>query len=129
VRGGAVDIYPGGFRDYVLSHAPKVEEPPRPQKKKSEAPPPRDEERAKKAAFEAQRLAARGQEKRKRRIEELEKAIADGDKELGAMRAKLKEDPGGDWAKIAELASREQALAKRVDLMMGEWAKLSMEHE
>ena len=45
------------------------------------------------------------------------------------MRAKLKEDPGGDWAKVAELASREQALAKRVDQMMGEWAKLAVERE
>ena len=43
------------------------------------------------------------------------------------MRAKLKEDPAGDWAKIAELASQEQALAKRVDLLMGEWTKLSEE--
>ena len=101
--------------------------------KKSEPPPRPAEssergEREKKAAFEAQRLAVRAEEKRKRRIEELEKAIADGDAQLATLRAKLKEDPGGDWAKVAELASEEQSLAKRVDLMMTEWARLSVEH-
>jgi ATP-binding cassette, subfamily F, member 3 len=142
VRGGTVDIYPGGFRDYVASHAPKGDETekleksrgrrerdeggsPRGGAKKSE--PPKETEAAKKAAFEAQRLAVRGNEKRKRRIEELEKAIANGDAQLAVLRAKLKEDPGGDWAKVAELASQEQSLAKRVDLMMSEWAKLSTE--
>ena len=51
--------------------------------------------------------------------------IADGEQQLATMRAKLKEDPAGDWAKVAALASQEQALAKRVDVLMAEWAKLS----
>jgi len=139
VRDGVVDIYPGGFRDYVASRAPK----PDPEEglergrgnrkdrsngaKKSEAPRPPDDEAAKKQAFEAQRSVVRAQERRKRRIEELEKMIADGEVQLLAMRTKLKEDPGGDWAKLAQLASQEQALAKRVDLMMLEWGKLSEE--
>ena len=69
----------------------------------------------------------RAEERKKRRIDELEKMIADGELQLVAMRAKLKEDPGGDWAKLAQLASQEQALAKRVDLLMVEWGKLSEE--
>ncbi len=153
VRDGAVDIYPGGFRDYVAAHAPKEDEAEKLEKgkggrhqssgkkaepsgasgkngKRPEPPSAQEDERAKKAAFEAQRAAVRGQEKRKRRIEELEKSIADGDKQLATLRAKLKEDPGGDWAKVAELATQEQALAKRVDLMMIEWARLSFgQHE
>ena len=167
VRDGVVDIYPGGFRDYVASHVPDVasEAPPRRAEKlekgrgareegrsnaangassanagnsgnskKNESPAAKDakdkdDERARKAAFEAQRASVRAQEKRKRRVEELEKAIAEGDKELSTLRAKLKEDPGGDWAKVAELATQEQALSKRVDLMMTEWAKLSVERE
>ena len=146
VRDGTVDVYPGGFRDYVASQALKGDETEKLERsrgrrerddggasrgaqKKSEPPPApaKDAEGAKKAAFEAQRLAVRTNEKRKRRIEELEKAIADGDAQLALLRAKLKEDPGGDWAKIAELASQEQSLAKRVDLMMTEWARLSVE--
>jgi ATP-binding cassette subfamily F protein 3 len=43
------------------------------------------------------------------------------------MRMKLKEDPGGDWAKLAEMAKQEQALSQKVDRMMSEWAKLSEE--
>ena len=50
-------------------------------------------------------------------------------KSLEEMRSKLKEDPGGDWAKVAEMAAAEQALSKRVDVMMSEWAKLSEEAE
>jgi ATP-binding cassette subfamily F protein 3 len=137
VRDGVVDIYPGGFRDYVGSRAPKADpeeglERARRKKdrgaaKKSEPPKPIDEEAVKKLAFEAQRQAVRAQERKKRRIDELEKMIADGELQLVAMRAKLKEDPGGDWAKLAQLASQEQALAKRVDLLMVEWGKLSEE--
>jgi ATP-binding cassette subfamily F protein 3 len=148
VRDGVVDVYPGGFRDYVASRAPKVEpeegvergrggkkERSSSNGKKSEArtteaklaAKPVDDEAAKKLAFEAQRQAVRTAERRKRRIEELEKMIADADVQLLAMRAKLKEDPGGDWAKLAQLASQEQALAKRVDAMMAEWGKLSEE--
>jgi ATP-binding cassette subfamily F protein 3 len=145
VRDGAVEVYPGGFRDYVAAHAPKAAEngdgdPARLERgraaaakaaakkeKKSEPPPPKEDDRAKRAAFEAQRQAARGAEKRKRRLEELEKMIADGERQLATMRGKLKEDPAGDWAKVAALASEEQALSRRVDLMMGEWAKLSEE--
>ena len=43
------------------------------------------------------------------------------------MRAELREDPAGDWAKLAEMAKKEQALGKRVEAMLNEWAKLSAE--
>jgi ATP-binding cassette subfamily F protein 3 len=146
VRDGTVDVYPGGFRDFVASQKPRVDETEKLEKARARKERERDrkpepatiavadgaarsagDERARKAAFEAQRQAARGQEKRKRRIEELESLIADGERQLGEMRGKLKEDPAGDWAKVAALASQEQALAKRVDLLMSEWTKLSEE--
>ena len=41
------------------------------------------------------------------------------------IRDKLKQDPGGDWARLAEMAGREQELAKKVDTMVAEWTKLS----
>ena len=127
VRDGVVDIYPGGFKDYVAAHlAPKKEEP-RPEARKKAAPPPVAEldERAKKQAYEAQRQQTREKEKRKRRVEELEGLIAAGEKQLVEMREKLREDPAGDWAKVAKMAAEEQALSKRVDAMMTEWTKLS----
>ncbi len=129
VRDGAVDIYPGGFTDDVAAHVvPQVEAKPEPVARGKKEPAPsvsRDDERAKKAAYEAQRQASRDKEKKEKRAEELERLIADGEKQLEEMRAKLREDPGGDWAKLAKMAAEEQALTKRVDAMMSEWAKLS----
>ena len=57
----------------------------------------------------------------------IEKSIAEGEKELDAMRAKLKSAPGDDWEKLAELAKNEQALQRKVDSMLVEWAQLSEE--
>jgi ATP-binding cassette subfamily F protein 3 len=39
----------------------------------------------------------------------------------------LKEDPGGDWAKLAKMAAEEQSLSKKVESLMSEWEKLSQE--
>jgi hypothetical protein len=75
--------------------------------------------------LEAQKQVARDREKQQKRVKELEGLIAAGEKQLAEMRSKLREDPGGDWAKLAKLAAEEQAVAKRVDAMMAEWARLS----
>jgi ATP-binding cassette subfamily F protein 3 len=141
VRDGVVDIYPGGFRDYVAAHAAKA--PPANltrggANKKSERPPPQSAKaqerkapdtsaRDKQRAFEDQKNRAREGERKKKRVVELEKSIADGERELEAMRVQLREDPAGDWAKLAEMAKKEQALGKRVEAMMLEWTKLSTE--
>ncbi len=129
VRDGKVEIYQGGFRDFVAAHAPKVDDfPPMPSQKKKESvrPPPKDEAQGR-ASFEAQRLAAREKEKKKRRVVELEQTIASAEKELARLRADLREDPQGNWEKLAQMAKAEQALTKRVDAMMSEWARLSEE--
>jgi len=148
VRDGRVEIYQGGFYDYS-SHVeqmaaeqaakekakaeaqPKAKAEPRP-KAKADAqangkldPHAKTEIAGGRQSFEAQRQAARDRERRKRRLEELEKSIASAEKNLIEMRAQLREDPGGDWAKLAERAKAEQALSKKVDQMMSEWATLS----
>ncbi len=145
VRDGKVDIYPGGFRDYSAAHLEKAEAVVADtamtrggggqKAKKSEKPPPnappaKDEAAAlkdKQRAFEDQKNKARALERRQKRVVELEKTIALGEKELAAMREKLKEDPGGDWAKLAEMAKKEQALGREVEAMMLEWTRLSTE--
>jgi ATP-binding cassette subfamily F protein 3 len=136
VRDGKVDIYPGGFRDYAAAHAPVVEEAPPDRKwgkqpKKSEPPPPpppgAKEEAQRRQAFEDQKNRARAVEKRKKRVQELESSIAIGEEQLRILREELRADPGGNWAKLAERAKEEQALAKKVDVMMTEWTKLSEE--
>lgn len=125
VRDAKVDIFPGGFSDFVASTStPRTTpEKPAPVRTKSNAPP--QDEAARKKQHEAQKQQARDRERQQRRVKELEDLIAAGEKQLAEMRAKLREDPGGNWAKLAELAAEEQAVARRVDSMMAEWEKLS----
>jgi ATP-binding cassette subfamily F protein 3 len=82
---------------------------------------------AKRRAFEAERAAARAFERKKKRVKELEAEIASSEAELERRRDELKQDPGGNWAKLADLARQEQALAKRLDAAMTEWMALSEE--
>jgi len=79
------------------------------------------------STYEDRKQATREKEKRKRRIAELENSIAVGETELQVLRDALKADPAGDWSKLAEMAEREQDLARRIESMMAEWAKLSEE--
>ena len=127
LRDRKVDVYPGGFRDYMSSLAPSA--PPRREEKKKSLPPPDTgkEDADRRRAFDEQKNRARALERKKKRILELEKAIAEGEKDLERLRAELREDPGGDWARLAERAKQEQALSKKVDVMMAEWTKLSGE--
>jgi ATP-binding cassette, subfamily F, member 3 len=126
VRDGKAEVYPGGFKDFErVASRPKTAPPPA-----AETAKPRDGKTGKDKAverYEEQKAAARAAEKKKKRIQELESSIATGEKDLDALRGKLKEDPGGDWEKLAKMAQEEQALTKRVDAMLVEWARLSEE--
>jgi ATP-binding cassette subfamily F protein 3 len=125
VRDGKVDIYPGGFSDFVSATTPKqAEEPKAPPARAKSVSPPRGDEGGR-AKHEAQKQQARERERQKRRVKELEDLIAAGEKQLAEMRAKLREDPGGDWEKLAELAAEEQAVTQRVEAMVAEWERLA----
>jgi ATP-binding cassette subfamily F protein 3 len=132
VRDGKVEVFSGGFSDFAAAHDEgRASVVPRAQKKLAEPvriskPPPADDD-AKKKTHEAQKQASRDRERRQRRVKELEDLIAAGERQLAEMRDALKEDPGGDWEKIARMAAEEQALARKVDQMMSEWSKLSEE--
>ena len=145
VRDAHVDIYPGGFRDWsemrervAAEDATRL----RDEKERDRAASKRAEvkknEQARtaaaaatapgadrKASYDQQRQVSRERERRVKRIGELENSIALGEAELSVLRDKLKGDPGGNWAKLAEMATKEQALAKRLETMMSEWTKLS----
>ena len=126
VRDGKAEPYPGGFKDYERFGRPQ---PPPPE------PPPRaQQQEAGKSGkdkavekYEEQKQAARALEKKKKRIQELEASIATGEKDLDALRGKLKTAPGDDWEKLAKMAQEEQALTRKVDSMLVEWARLSEE--
>ncbi|MDB4944181.1 MAG: ATPase component of transporter [Labilithrix sp.] len=127
VRDGRVELYPGGFSDFAAASAAKVpaKVERRPEKKK-EAPAAAPEAE-KKNRHEAQKQVSRDRGKKERRFKDLEELIAAGEKQLTDLRAQLREDPAGDWAKLARMATEEQALARRVDQMMAEWTTLGEE--
>jgi ATP-binding cassette, subfamily F, member 3 len=75
----------------------------------------------------ARRAASRELEKKKKRAERLEGEIADGEKELFALRDELRQAPGDDWEKLHVISQKEQALKKKVDSLMSEWERLSIE--
>jgi ATP-binding cassette subfamily F protein 3 len=125
IKDGSIDVYPGSFREYEKAARPPVPERPvrQPETRPREAVSQEDP----KQRYENQRQAARNLEKKKRRVQELEAAIASGEKDLDALRLKLKSAPGDDWERLSKMAHEEQALTKRVDAMLLEWARLSEE--
>jgi ATP-binding cassette subfamily F protein 3 len=144
VRDGRAEVYPGGFRDFESSARALRDESSGPPARAPDGKAPKEaketrdakdtraadkasSDEASKQKYEAQRQAARAHDKKKRRIQELETAIAAGERDLDGLRAKLKEAPGDDWEKLAKMARDEQALAKKVDAMLVEWARLSEE--
>ena len=150
IRGGACDIYPGGFRDFVEAEARRAEKRNDEQVSRegkgagnkqdgrgakgragaAEVQPQKDaaDDRAlRRAAFEQEKADARLAERKVKRVAELEDLIAAAETKVLALRDKLKQDPGGNWEQIANLAREEQALTKRVDSMIAEWTSLSQE--
>ncbi len=147
LREGQIEIYPGGFADYREATARALAAAARAEREAKEAPPPAakaravkksastrppegpntDDPVARRRAFEAERAAQRAFERKRRRVKELEGEIEKGEAELETRRETLKQDPGGDWAKLADLAKQEQLLAKRLEAAIAEWAALSDE--
>ena len=82
-----------------------------------------------KRAFEAERVAARAVERKRKRLKELEREIAQGEEELQEMRERLKQDPNGDWAQLSKRVSEEQALSRKIETSMAEWMGLGEELE
>ena len=148
LRAGRTEVYPGGFKDYesVLekskASARQVAMEPAPRRassrsdggRRSEPPAsagrsgdPKERKDAAAGKFEEQRQAARAVERSRKRVVELEKSIAMGEKELDALRSKLKEGGGDDWEQLAKMAHEEQSLSRKIDAMLVEWARLSEE--
>jgi ATP-binding cassette, subfamily F, member 3 len=88
---------------------------------------PSDDPAARRRAFENEKANTRALERKRKRVKELETEIAAGEIELERRRDELKQDPNGDWSKLAGMAREEQALAKKVEAAMAEWMGLSEE--
>ncbi|MDI1431239.1 ABC-F family ATP-binding cassette domain-containing protein [Polyangium sorediatum] len=148
-HGGKIELFPGGYRDFQASLS-RPSTLPEEDDGADEDARAQDDGRAKRAvkrsastvvtqakgpespldkkrAFEAEKAASRAIERKRKRVKELEEEIAKGEAELGQMREGLKQDPGGDWEKLAKMVSEEQALARRMDTAMTEWMTLGEE--
>ncbi|MDI3282493.1 ABC-F family ATP-binding cassette domain-containing protein [Polyangium sp. 15x6] len=148
-NGGKIELFPGGYRDFQASLS-RPTTPPEEEDGEHEDERAQDDGRSKRAvkrsastvvaqakgpespldkkrAFEAEKAASRALERKRKRVKELEEEIAKGEAELGRMREVLKQDPSGDWEKLAKMVAEEQALAKRVDTAMTEWMTLGEE--
>ncbi len=126
LRDGRAEVYPGGFRDYEQAIARRAEADAAKENEPRGKRVPAPEEESKKR-YEAQRQATRALEKKKKRIQELEASIAAGEQDVDVLRAMLKTAPGDNWEKLTRMAQEEQALTKKVDGMLLEWARLSEE--
>jgi ATP-binding cassette subfamily F protein 3 len=120
VGDGKAEVLPGGYRD----HAAKRDSVPAPAIRNPKPVPNRERERPASPPSD-HRAASRDLERKKRRVDELEKAIAAAELEIAALRTELSDDPGGDWAKIAEKAERERAASRTLESMVEEWTSLS----
>jgi ATP-binding cassette subfamily F protein 3 len=133
IRDGTCDVYPGGFRDFVeAGRRVQVTAEPSPDARRAKGPAratpsPEDGKAGRRANFEQEKAEARTQERKRKRVAELEDLIAGAEAKVATLREALKEDPAGNWEKIANLAREEQALTKRIEAMMSEWSTLSQE--
>jgi ATP-binding cassette, subfamily F, member 3 len=128
-----VDIYAGGFKDYVEALARGREQAPR--ESKPNAPLPRraasaistreSSRPAGKSEFEERKLLARDLEKKRKRLSQVEQLIAELESTLSDLRAHLKSADGSDWEKLHAWAAEERSVAKRVEDLMSEWTDLA----
>ncbi|HVU01334.1 MAG TPA: ABC-F family ATP-binding cassette domain-containing protein [Polyangiaceae bacterium] len=130
-----VESFAAGFSDYeaALARAKKqAAEAARAEreaaKNERRAPARPEAERAVGASdHQARRAAARDVERKRKLADKLEKDVADTENKLAALRARLREAPGGDWEKLHELSREEQTLSRRIDALMSDWERVSEE--
>jgi chromosome segregation ATPase len=141
-RAGELDLYEGGFLDYVQMldrrQAAKAsaersggrratgasqgqESSPAPDSPDSGEPTSGAEK------HRVRREAARRLERQRRRVTELERAIAKREQELAELRQKLQASPAEDWERLHEWATQERELSEAVERLMSEWARVSDE--
>ncbi len=142
VRAGRAEVYRGTFRDYEVAAVADAKgrevaarqaarkrkhEKGREERAKGSATAPSEEANTPNARQkrDAQRQAVRAVEKRKRRIGEIEASIVSGERELDVLRSSLRTAPGDDWENLTKMAREEQALTRKVDSLLLEWARLS----
>ncbi len=122
-----VDVYEGGFKDYTdsLARAARAareqQAPPAPKPRPARAAEPQGG----KAVHHERRAAARELERKRKRLQELDAAIAAGEVEVERHRDELKSATDGKWERLHQLAKEERSLTQKLEAMTAEWLALS----
>jgi ATP-binding cassette subfamily F protein 3 len=129
-----VDIYEGGFKDYqdALERKRKADAAaaPRTAARQPAARQPSKPAPANKPGLpdhQARRTAARELERKRRRLQELEKQVSDLEGTLASFREELKAAGAGNWERLHELALKDREYSELLDKAMKEWDTLSDE--
>jgi len=132
-----VDIYEGGFKDYgdalerkrraEAEALPRSQPKPRASAAKPSATPSEREKPAKDSADDrlSRRNASRELERKTRRLQELEKQVAELEATLAGFRDQLKALDGSDWQKLHDLALKDREYGQLLERAMKEWVALS----
>ena len=133
-----VDLYEGGFKDYgdALERKRKADSAAR-ERAPARAPAaakalskPAGEPKAGTAGgseHQARRAASRELERKRRRVQELEKQIAELEATLQGFKEELKGSDGSNWERLHELALQDRQYSELLDRAMKEWVSLSDE--
>jgi ATP-binding cassette subfamily F protein 3 len=135
-----IDLYDGGFKDYAeaklrkqaalaeqeAARARSSKEAPKGKAKNQGQPKTEAAERSPVSADRGKHKdGARELAKRQKRVQELELAIQNGERQLESIRTSLRDASGGNWSELHEWANKERTLASEMDRMLTEWATLS----
>jgi ATP-binding cassette subfamily F protein 3 len=138
---GKVDVYDGGFKDFVeararaekasrpapAKRAPKAQEVVKKEPPKASAPAPSRSEGEADAKFKEQKARAREDERKLKRKKQLEGEVPRKEAELEALRQKLREVSTTNWEELHAWANKERTMSAELDKLLSEWMELSEE--
>ncbi len=79
------------------------------------------------AAHQARKDRERGQERKQKRLAQLETEIETTERAIATLREQLAADHGGEWQKLNALVSEEQSLDSKLRRLIEEWEALGSE--
>jgi ATP-binding cassette subfamily F protein 3 len=131
-----VDLYEGGFRDYVeaMERAARASERARPVREEPKRKPEkaRPSPETKPAATTApshqnRKEQARELERKTRKLKNLEERSKELEGEVARYKKLLTDSPGADWEKLHEWAKKERELNRELEAVLEAWLALSEE--
>ena len=125
------DVYEGSFADWVAMlerrdrHAREQAEQAAVRQEARQSAPPRADSGADR--HRARVAQSRELERKRKRVKDLARSVAEAEAELASVRERLKSPPSNDWEQLFAWAKTEEELKKRVDVWTTEWVSLAEE--